>query len=331
MRRRRVAVIAQGIAVSAMVAGSAAAAYGERRTLQTGVDAAVHARPGWVAVGVALECLSMAGFVLLQRRLLKAAGAKPPFTALLATDYAGNALAAGVPIAGSALAAATALRRLRDRGLDPAAIRLTLGLAGVISTLGLAIVAATGAMLTGNPVGAGLGLLAACGSAAAVTILIIVARSARGRARLQPAAALALGLAQRIARRPAGDAGLIAARAIGQVGSLKLGPWSVGYLLACSLINWAADAFCLAAAIAATGLPVPWGKLLLVWSAGAGASTLSPTPFGLGVVEPALIAALAAAGIGSPGAVGAVLLYRIMTVKVAGLIWVAYLHVQKRS
>ena len=37
------------------------------------------------------------------------------------------------------------------------------------------------------------------------------------------------------------------------------------------------------------------------------------------------------AGIGSPGAVGAVLLYRIMSFKMAGLIWVAYLHVQKRS
>ena len=40
---------------------------------------------------------------------------------------------------------------------------------------------------------------------------------------------------------------------------------------------------------------------------------------------------LAAAGIGSPGAVGAVLLYRIMTFKIAGtLIWVLYPHVRHR-
>jgi len=84
-------------------------------------------------------------------------------------------------------------------------------------------------------------------------------------------------------------------------------------------------------AIAAVGAPVPWGKLVLAWGAGAGASTFSPTPFGLGVVEVALIAALAAAGISSPQAVGAVLLYRIMTFKLAGLIWIMYLHLRQRG
>jgi uncharacterized membrane protein YbhN (UPF0104 family) len=69
----------------------------------------------------------------------------------------------------------------------------------------------------------------------------------------------------------------------------------------------------------------------LAWSAGAGASTLSPTPFGIGVVEPALIAALAAVGTGSPHAVGAVLLYRIITVKIAGLIWVASCYLRQRA
>jgi uncharacterized membrane protein YbhN (UPF0104 family) len=97
------------------------------------------------------------------------------------------------------------------------------------------------------------------------------------------------------------------------------------------VVNWVADALCLAAAIAAAGLPVPWGKLLLVWSAGAGASTLSPTPFGIGVVEVALIAALAATGTSSPYAVGAVLLYRVITFKIAGLIWVAYLYLRQRA
>jgi len=328
--RRRAAAIAQGIAAGAIIAGSAAALYAERGTLRTGMDALGHARPGWVAVGAALECLSMAAFVLLQHRLLKAADAKPVFTSLLAADYASSAIAAGVPIVGSGIAAATALRQFRERGIDPAAIRLTLGLAGVISTVGFAVIAAAGAVLTGNPAGAGTGLLAGCGSAAAVTLLIIVAHSPGGRARLQPIAASALRLAQRIARRPAGDPGVIAARITGRLGSLKLGPWSIGYLLACSLINWTADALCLAAAIAATGIPILWGKLLLVWSAGAGASTFSPTPFGLGVVEVALIAALAAAGISSPDAVGAVLLYRIMTFKIAGLIWVLYLHLHQR-
>ena len=188
------------------------------------------------------------------------------------------------------------------------------------------MIAAVGAVLTGNPAGAATGLLTSCGSAAAIAFLVIAAHSPGGRARLAPIAASALRLAQRIARRPAGNPDVIAARVTGRLGSLQLGPWSAGYLLACAVLNWAADALCLAAAIAAVGAAVPWGKLVLAWGAGAGASTFSPTPFGLGVVEVALIAALAAAGISSLQAVGAVLLYRIMAFKLAGLIWVMYLH-----
>jgi uncharacterized membrane protein YbhN (UPF0104 family) len=326
-----VAAIAAGAAASAILAGSVAAVYAERDMVRTGMAAAWHARPGWIAAGIILECLSMAGFVLLQRRLLTAAGGKPTASVLLATDYASNALAAGVPVVGSGLAAATVLRQLRGRGLDPAAIRLTLGLAGVISAVTFAAVVAAGAVLTGNPAGAGTGLLTGCGSAAAAAVLIIAAHSPAGRARLQPIAARVLRLAQRVARRPVGDPAVIAARAISRLGSLQLGPRAIGYLLACGLVNWIADAGCLAAAIAATGQPVPWDKLLLVWTAGAGASTLSPTPFGIGVVEPALIAGLAAAGNSTPGAIGAVLLYRIMTFKIAGLIWVAYLHLRQRT
>jgi len=327
--RRRVAAIVRGIAALAITAGSAAAAYAERGTLRTGMTVLWHARPGWAAAGAALECLSMAAFVLLQQRLLTAAGAKLAFTSVLATGYASNAIAAGVPIVGSGLAAATVLRRFREHGIEPAAIRLTLGLAGVISTVGFGVIAAAGAGLTGNPAGAVTGLLAGCGSAAAAALLIIVAHSAGGRARLQPVAASVLRLAARVARHPAGDPGVIAARVIGRVGSLKLSAGSICYLLACSLVNWAADALCLAAAIGAVGLAIPWSKLLLVWSAGAGASTLSPTPFGLGIVEAALIAALAAAGISSPHAIGAVLLYRIMTFKIGGLVWAVHVHLRQ--
>ena len=52
--------IARGAAASAIIAGSAAAVCAERSTLRTGLEAIGHARPGWVAAGVALEFLSMA-------------------------------------------------------------------------------------------------------------------------------------------------------------------------------------------------------------------------------------------------------------------------------
>jgi putative heme transporter len=326
----RAVTIARGAAASAIIAGSAAAVCAERSTLRTGLEAIGHARPGWVAAGVALEFVSMAAFALLQQRLLKAAGAKSTLASLLATDYTSNAIAAGIPIAGSGLATATSLRQFRQHGIDPAAIRLTLGLAGMISAVTFAVIVAAGAVLTGNPAGTGTGLLVGFGSAAAVTLLIVIAHSPGGRARLRPIAASVVRLAQRTAHRPVGDPAVIAASAIDRVGSPRLGPWSTVCLLAYGAINWSADAFCLAAAIGAVGVPIPWDKLLLASSAGVGASSFSPTPFGLGVVDAALIAALAATGINSPDAVGAVLIYRVMTFKLLGLIWVLALHLQRR-
>jgi putative heme transporter len=329
---RRRAAIARGIAAAAVLLGSAVAVYAERGTLRTGMHAVRHARPGWVAAGIALEALSVAAVILLQHRLLKAAGARLLFTALLATEYVSNAIAVGVPIVGSGIAAATALRHFRERGIDPAALRLILGLGGVISTAVFAVIAATGAVLAGNPAGAGTGLLAGCGSAAAPTVLVIIAHSPRSRAWIKPIAASAQRLTQRITRHPVGDADVIAAGAAGWFGSLTQRPRAIGYLLAGSAVNWTADAACLAAAIGAVGMPVPWETLALAWSAGVGASTISPTPFGLGIVEATLIAALAAAGISSPGAVGAVLSYQVMTFKIAGtLIWLLHSHFQQRS
>jgi uncharacterized membrane protein YbhN (UPF0104 family) len=72
---------------------------------------------------------------------------------------------------------------------------------------------------------------------------------------------------------------------------------------------------------------VPWSRLLLAWSAGSAAGSFSPTPFGLGVVDVALIAALHAAGLHTGDAVGAVLLYRVITFKIIlTLIWAVTQH-----
>lgn len=56
-------------------------------------------------------------------------------------------------------------------------------------------------------------------------------------------------------------------------------------------------------------------RVLLVWSAGIGARSFSPTPGGIGVVEAAMIAALVVAGVRAPQAVAAVLIYRLVNAK----------------
>ena len=73
-----------------------------------------------------------------------------------------------------------------------------------------------------------------------------------------------------------------------------------------------------------------WGRLLLAWSAGPAAASLAPTPFGLGVVDIALISALAGSGLRSPDAVGAVILYRIITFKIlVTLVWIGYRYIHR--
>jgi uncharacterized membrane protein YbhN (UPF0104 family) len=138
-----------GVAASGILLGSAAAVYAERGTLRAGLDAVRHAGPGWVAAGVAAQCLSMAAFVLLQRRLLTAAGATLAFTSLLATEDASNAIALAVPVAvpmaRPGMAAAYSLRRFTARGADAATVSLALLVAGVISAVAFAVIAAGGA------------------------------------------------------------------------------------------------------------------------------------------------------------------------------------------
>jgi hypothetical protein len=81
----------------------------------------------------------------------------------------------------------------------------------------------------------------------------------------------------------------------------------------------------------ALGVPVPWSKILVAWTAGAGAASLSPVPGGIGVVEAVLIAALVGIGVRAPAAVATTLLYRFLTFKIAlTVFWFAYHYLQQR-
>jgi putative heme transporter len=323
--RRRLWGTVRAAAIAAIIAGSAIALYAERATIASGVASFRQSNLGWVMAGFAAECVSMAAFALLQQRLLLAAGTRLTVGPLLAIAYTSNAITLAVPVAGSGLATAYSQRRFRGRGADTAAVSLALLIAGVISTVAFAVVVAVGAVASGNPAAAILGLLTSLGCAAAAALIVVILHSPRGRARLRRPAGRVIRLVQRVAHRPAGDAAAIAARALERLGSFNLGLATIGSAFGWALINWVADVACLAAAIAAIGVAVPWGKLLLIWSAGAAAASFSPTPYGLGVVDIALIAALRGAGLASPDAVGAVLLYRIITFKIlVTLLWIGY-------
>jgi putative heme transporter len=323
--RRRLRAAVRAAAIVAIVAGSVVAVYAERSIMRSGLTAFRHSSLGWIAAGFAAECVSMAAFALLQRRLLCAAGTRLTFGSLLTVAYTSNAVALAVPVVGSGLAAAYTQRQFRARGADAGPASLALLVAGVISTVAFAVLVAVGAVLSGNPAAAVAGLVTSVCAAAATAVIVIVLHSPRGRARLRPPAAFAIRLSQRLVHRPAGGPAAIADGVLRRLGSFNLGPAAIAAAFGYAVINWVADLACLAAAVAAVGVSVPWDKLLLVWSAGAAAASFSPTPYGLGIVDIALITTLSRAGLSLPDAVGAVLLYRIITFKIlVTFAWIAY-------
>ncbi len=120
-------------------------------------------------------------------------------------------------------------------------------------------------------------------------------------------------------------------RTLERLGAYSLSRPSIMAAFVYALVNWAADVLCLAAAIVAIGSPVPWDKLVLVWSAGQAAASFSPAPYGIGLVDIALIIALHAARLPTPGAVAAVLYCRIITFKiVTTVLWMGYTYVRGR-
>jgi putative heme transporter len=329
--RRRARAAARAAAIAAIVAGSGVAVYAERSVILSGVASFKHANLGLVLAGIAAECVSMAAFARLQQIMLRAAGTSLALDPLVAIAYTSNALTLAVPVAGSGLAVAYTQREFRARGADPATVGLALAVAGVISTVAFAVVIAVGAVVSGNPAAAVAGLVTSLCAAAAAVLVVVVLHSPRGRARLRRPVTRVMRLSQRLIHRPSGDPALAADGALQRLGAFNLRLPAIASAFAWALVNWVTDVLCLAAAIAAIGVPVPWGKLLLVWSAGAAAASFSPTPFGLGVVDVALITALRGAGLAAPAAVGAVLLYRIISFKIImTLLWLGYRYVRDR-
>jgi putative heme transporter len=324
-RRHRWSIAVQIAGTIAVAAGAGWAVYRERVTVTGGLRVlSAHTDPGWAAACIGVQCLSMVFFALSQEQLLRAGGARLTAPWLLCTAYLANAIALAVPVIGSGMAATYAYRQLRERRVDPVIARAALGLGGVISTLAFAAIVTAGALLSGSPAAA----VSALGSA--LTCLIILAaalaalRSPAGRSRLQRLFSQLLRAAQQVLHRPRGDPAQLTKTAIDRLGLFRLGPVTLALAFTWAVLNSAADACCLILSIKAVGVPVPWGGVLLAWSAGQGAGSLSPTPGGIGVVEVTMTAALAAAGLQPADALAAVLLYRIVAFKsVITLAWFA--------
>jgi uncharacterized protein (TIRG00374 family) len=315
-RNRSWTTTVQIAGVVAVAAGAAWAIYDERTTMRSGVHALGHTRVHWVIAAIGSECVSMVAFALLQRQLLRAVGTRLTATWLLSTAYAANAIAVAVPVAGSGMATGYAFRQLRRRGVDAAQAGVALTMAGIVSTVAFAAVIVAAAVFSGNPAAAAGSLVAALIAAAIVGAVLTAVRTPEGRARLERIFAAVVRWCRRVVHHPKADPNHLVGDVLKRVGDFRFGVGTLLVAFVWALVNWVADAVVLFLVIHAVGIGVPWHRVLLAWTAGIGAGSLSPTPGGLGVVDVTMTAALVAAGAPAPGAVAAVLLYRIVTFKV---------------
>jgi putative heme transporter len=314
--------IARAAAVVVVTLGVGVAVYSQRSTIGMGLHGVGHLTWAWVGAASLSEVLSMMALALLYRELLRANGARLALTWILAASYTANAISVSVPVIGSGMASRRAYRQFRDGGADPGAATLTLTTAGVVSTVTFATVVTASALLSAKPTAAAGGLLAAVAMVAGGAAIALGLRSDTGRTRLRRFVAFTLRGSQRIIRRPRGDPQTLARSVIAAVQRMRLSGPTLGRVAWWGLVNWCADIACLAFALRAAGVTGPSvGEILLVWTAGAGAASLSPTPAGIGVVEIAMVAALSAVGVKGPVAITAVLVYRVIALKGAVSLW----------
>jgi uncharacterized membrane protein YbhN (UPF0104 family) len=115
---------------------------------------------------------------------------------------------------------------------------------------------------------------------------------------------------QRLRGRPVGDPEDVAQHALDTLSAFRMRPreWIQTILL--SFVNWLASVGCLVASILAVGAGVPWTKVILIYCAGAAASSFNLTPGGLGVTEAVLTTGFVASGLRPAEALGSVLVFR---------------------
>jgi putative heme transporter len=318
--------------VAVALAGLVGLGWLERASVRHSFTVLGHARLSLIPLAIAAEVLSMATLARLQRRLLRAGGVQLPITSMVAIIYASNAISVSIPLAGSPMSAAFSFRSFARRGADRSLAGWALVISGVISTVTFALIVALGAMLSGNAVAAVVGALAALATVVPVVASLIALRHDRLRARLESVVARSLRLSQRLIHRPHGDARALIDAAAARIAGLRLKRRGWAFVFFMATLNWAANIACLALALLAVRSPVPWSRLILAWSAGVGASSFGITPGGLGLVEAVLAGALIAAGVHTPQAVAAVLLYRLISFwLVDALGWTFYVTTRKQG
>ena len=265
----------------------------------------------WFAAAIVCEGISLLAFGFSRRLLLEADGHHARLGSVMAITYAGNALSMSIPFAGAQLAAVFSYQQFRRRGLDPALTGWALGVSAIASSSALALVLIVGAIAGGAPLATAVGYLGGVLFALPAITVILALRYPKARDVANRVLSWAVRLIRRLFRKPGIDPAALD-ELLERLATIHLGWVSYAKVFGLAVANWLFDCACLACAIKAVGQPVPWHGLLLAYGAGAIAGSTGVTPGGFLIVEAALTAALAAAGMSAGPALGAVLAYRLV-------------------
>jgi putative heme transporter len=308
----------------------AVAIRAEEKMVARSLDSFAHLHLRPLIFAVVMEVLSMVALGLMERRILLMGGLRVPIRRSVAIAYASNAMSASLPMVGSGAASTFTYRRLVFQGATPTLAGWALILSGIASNAVFVVIICIGGIFSGSAIGAAAGGAGIVLTIALAWLVALAMRRPPIRDRLVRASVWTLDRVQRTIRRPAGDpAGLVASSMSG-LGSFTPHRSDVFRAVYSALRNWAFDLLCLAFSIKAAGVRVPWWGIVLAWAAGAGGSSLSLTPGGLGVVEAALTGALVALGVPAAPALTAALIYRGITFWLAVIIgWTVYLVLRR--
>jgi putative heme transporter len=275
----------------------------------------------WLLAAVMAAGASMHSFAQIQRTLLKSAGVQINQWRSEAAFYAANSLSTTLP-GGPVLSATFLLRQQRIWGASTLVASWQLVMSGVLQAVGLALLGLGGAFFLGaknNP----FSLLFTLGGFVA---LLLLAQAVASRPELIDGIGVrVLSWVNSIRGKPA-DAGLKKWReTLNQLESVSLGRRDLAVAFSWSLFNWIADVACLGFAAYAAGGTASVAGLTVAYAAARAVGSIPLMPGGLLVVEAVLVPGLVTSGMSLPGAISAMLIYRLISwLLIAAIGWVVF-------
>ncbi len=286
-----------------------------------GFEAVARPHWGWVAAALVFSYLSMSSYGSVQKVLLQSAGVRVGYWASVGLVFSANAFSTCIP-GGQVFGTTLTYRKTRQWGATRVVASWQLVISGVLSTVGIVLLALLGFFLVGSVSNPFLLVLSAFGL---VAIVVVVQWAARHPDKIEGALLSILGWVNARRRKPADHGAAGVRKVVEQAEAVDLSKRQLSQAFAFSLLNWVADIGCLWAAANAVGAQHSIGGLCIAYVTGKIVATAPITPGGLGTVEVALITALTAGGLGAHQAFAAVFVYRIVSFVLVALAgWVIF-------